>query len=74
MYISKFDINLWSFEMIRILVGIKKYLSDWKNWLTHTIVGILILLIAIFTPVNPYLRLGFVVAVVGFNVVRMRYL
>jgi hypothetical protein len=60
--------------MNRILEGIKAYLTDWKNLLTHTVVGISILLIALFAPVSPYMRLGFVLVVVGFNVVRMRYL
>jgi hypothetical protein len=60
--------------MRRILNGVKAYLSDWKNLLMHSIVGILIVLIALFAPISPYLRLGFVILVVGFNVLRMRYL
>lgn len=59
--------------MNRIIKGIKSYLTDWKNLLTHTIVGIIILAIALFAPVSPYLRLAFVVAVVVFNVIRMKY-
>ena len=57
-----------------ILNGVKAYLSDWKNLLMHSIVGILIVIIALFAPISPYLRLGFVILVVGFNVLRMRYL
>jgi hypothetical protein len=60
--------------MNRIVKGIKTYFTDWKNLLTHTLVGIVILLIALFAPVSPYLRIGFVLVVLGFNVVRMRYL
>ncbi|MGB8232410.1 MAG: hypothetical protein WCE60_00310 [Methanobacterium sp.] len=60
--------------MRRILNGVKAYLSDWKNLLMHSIVGILIVIIALFAPISPYLRLGFVILVVGFNVLRMRYL
>jgi hypothetical protein len=57
-----------------ILKGVKTYLSDWKNLLMHSIVGILIVIIALFAPISPYLRLGCVILVVGFNVLRMRYL
>ncbi|NYB50984.1 MAG: hypothetical protein HVN35_00215 [Methanobacteriaceae archaeon] len=59
--------------MNRIIKGIKAYLTDWKNLLTHTIVGVIILAIALFAPVSPYIRLAFVGAVVAFNVIRMRY-
>ncbi|MDI6702473.1 putative protein {ECO:0000313/EMBL:AAB84660,1} [Methanothermobacter wolfeii] len=58
----------------KILGGIKAYLTDWKNLLTHTLVGVMILAIAVYAPVSPYLRMGFVGCVVGFNVVRMKYL
>ena len=59
--------------MNKIFNGIKAYLSDWKNLLMHSIVGISIVIIALFAPISPYLRLGFVVVVVGFNVLRMKY-
>ncbi|WP_292756723.1 hypothetical protein [Methanobacterium sp.] len=49
------------------------YLTDWKNILTHSIVGVAILLIALFAPVSPYIRIAFVGVVVAFNVLRMRY-
>jgi hypothetical protein len=39
----------------------------------HSIVGILIVIIALFAPINPYLRIGFVMVVIGFNVLRMKY-
>jgi len=59
--------------MKRLFHGVKVYLSDWRNWLMHTLVGILIIVIALFAPVSVYLRLTFVVLVVGFNVWRMKY-
>jgi hypothetical protein len=59
--------------MNRVFNGLKAYLSDWKNWLTHSLVGILILAIALFAPVDIYLRIVFVGAVITFNVVRMKY-
>jgi hypothetical protein len=60
--------------IMRILAGIKTYLTDWKNLLVHSIVGILIVIIALFAPISPYLRIGFVIIVIGFNVLRMKYL
>lgn len=59
--------------MNRILDGIKKYFMDWRNWLTHSLVGILLLAIAIFAPVNIYLKIVFIACVIGFNVLRMKY-
>jgi hypothetical protein len=59
--------------MNRVLKGLKSYLTDWKNLLTHSIVGVVIVVIALFAPVSPYVRLAFVAVVVAFNVVRMRY-
>jgi hypothetical protein len=56
---------------MRILTGIKTYLTDWKNLLMHSIVGVLIVIIALFAPISPYLRIGFVIVVIGFNVLRM---
>jgi hypothetical protein len=58
---------------MRILTGIKTYLTDWKNLLMHSIVGVLIVIIALFAPISPYLRIGFVIVVIGFNVLRMKY-
>lgn len=56
-----------------VLKGIKTYLTDWKNLFTHSLVGVAILVIALYAPVSPYLRMGFVGVVVAFNVIRMKY-
>lgn len=58
---------------MKIFDGIKKYLTDWKNLLTHTLVGIALLLIALFAPVPPWVRILFLIVVVAFNVIRMKY-
>ncbi len=58
--------------MNRITNGLKTYLTDWKNLLTHSIVGVVILLIAFFAPVTPYIRIAFGGVVVAFNVIRMK--
>lgn len=59
--------------MNRVFKGFHSYITDWKNFLTHSLVGVAILLIALFAPVSPYLRIAFVVAVIVFNVIRMKY-
>ena len=48
------------------------YLKDWRNLLTHALIGAGILLLAIFVPVHPAYRIAGLVLVIGFNVVRMR--
>lgn len=48
------------------------YLKDWKNLLAHTIIGVLILLVAIYLPIKPIYRIIILVIVVAFNIVRMR--
>jgi len=48
------------------------YLKDWKNLLSHTILGILIVLFAFYMPIKPVFRLIFLFMVVGFNINRMR--
>jgi len=48
------------------------YLKDWRNWVTHTLTGIMILLIAFYLPVQPIYRVGVLVLVIGFNIWRMR--
>ena len=59
--------------MNKVIKGLKTYLTDWKNLLTHTVVGVIILAIALFAPVSPYIRMAFVGVVVAFNVIRMKY-
>lgn len=59
--------------MNRVFKGLQSYLTDWKNLLTHSLVGVAILLIVLFAPVSPYLRIAFVVVVIAFNVIRMKY-
>lgn len=58
---------------MKIINGLKKYLTDWKNLLTHSLVGVILLLIALFAPVAPWIRILFLILVVVFNVIRMKY-
>ena len=55
------------------LNSIWNYLKDWKNLLAHTLIGIGILLIAFFIPVNPFYRVLLLAAVVTFNLIRMNH-
>ena len=57
---------------MKLLKWIWRYLKDWKNLLTHSIIGVAILLVAIYLPVKPIYRIAILVAVVGFNILRMR--
>ncbi len=36
--------------MNRVFKGFHSYITDWKNLLTHSLVGVAILLIALFAP------------------------
>jgi len=58
---------------MKILRYIWIYLKDWKNWLSHTIIGILILLVAFYLPVKPVYRIIILFVVITFNVLRMRW-
>lgn len=55
----------------KALNGIIAYLSDWRNWLVHGLVGVGLLLIAIFAPVDWWVKIIVLVLVVVFNCIRM---
>lgn len=55
-----------------VFSGLVKYLSDWRNLLNHGLVGIFFLLVAIYTPVNIFVKLGVIVLVITFNIRRMK--
>lgn len=57
---------------MRILRLVWAYLKDWRNWVTHTLTGIMILLIAFYLPVKPIYRIIVLVLVISFNIWRMR--
>ena len=57
---------------MKALHALWNYLKDWKNLLTHSLIGVGILLVAFYLPVKPIYRILFFVAVVIFNVVRMK--
>ncbi|MCF0137197.1 MAG: hypothetical protein HUJ66_02405 [Oscillospiraceae bacterium] len=57
---------------IRILKGLKNYLTDWKNLLGHALVGIFLLVFAIWAPIPGWARILVLLAIITFNVWRMR--
>jgi len=57
---------------MKVLRWVWIYLKDWKNLLAHSIVGVLILLIAFYLPVKPVYRIGILFLVIVFNILRMR--
>lgn len=56
---------------MKLLHWILMYLKDWKNLLAHSIVGVLILVVALFLPVEPIFRIIILVIVIVVNTVRM---
>jgi hypothetical protein len=58
---------------MEIFKGLLNYLKDWKNWLTHGLIGVAILVVALVIPVEPIYRVLLLLLVVGFNIIRMRY-
>ncbi|MFH0894583.1 MAG: hypothetical protein V2A54_09110 [Bacteroidota bacterium] len=57
---------------MKVLRWLWLYLKDWKNLLAHTMIGVAILLVAFYLPVRLEYRIGILVLVVAFNVIRMR--
>ncbi len=57
---------------MRIFKAIWAYLKDWKNLLTHGLIGAAILCAALFLPIKPFSRILILVVVIAFNLVRMR--
>ena len=57
----------------KIFQKVLAYLSDWKNILTHSLVGIAILFVAIWLPVEPIYRVIILILVVTFNITRMKH-
>lgn len=58
---------------MKIINGIWNYLKDWKNLLVHALIGMAILTAAFFIPVKPVYRILILLAVIGFNLIRMNH-
>ncbi len=57
---------------MKILKHIWNYLKDWKNILSHSLIGIAILLLALYLPVQPIYKISALILIVAFNIIRMR--
>ena len=57
----------------KLAKGIKEYLSDWRNLLAHALLGIVFILIAIWMPINIWLKLIIIAILVLLNILRMQY-
>lgn len=58
---------------MKIISGLKTYLTDWKNLLTHGIVGVILLYCLLFAPIQWYWRVIILIGVIAFNIARMKY-
>ncbi len=58
---------------MKIINVIWTYLKDWKNLLAHSLIGLLILMVAFYIPVAPLYRVLILITVIGFNVIRMNH-
>jgi len=58
--------------MKKVFEAVWNYLKDWKNLLSHTIVGVLILVVGLSLPILPVYRIGILLLIVALNIFRMR--
>ena len=58
---------------MKVIHAIWSYLKDWKNLLVHALIGVAILLAAFVIPVKPIYRIIILLAVIGFNIIRMNH-
>ncbi len=56
----------------RIWGGLKAYLTDWRNLLGHALLGVSFVVIAVWAPINLWLKLGIIACLIGLNILRMR--
>ena len=56
--------NIWK--------GLKAYLTDWKNLLGHALLGVFFVVIAVWAPINLWLKLSIIACLIGLNILRMR--
>lgn len=56
----------------RIWSGLKAYLTDWRNLLGHALLGVFFVVIAVWAPINIWLKLAIIACLITLNVLRMR--
>jgi len=56
----------------RIWNGLKAYLTDWRNLLGHALLGVLFVAVAVWAPINIWLKLAIIACLITLNILRMR--
>ena len=56
----------------RIWGGLKAYLTDWRNLLGHALLGVFFVVIAVWAPINIWLKLAIIACLIALNILRMR--
>ncbi|MEA4939951.1 MAG: hypothetical protein VB091_10245 [Christensenella sp.] len=56
----------------RIWGGLKAYLTDWRNLLGHALLGVFFVVIAVWAPINIWLKLAIIACLITLNILRMR--
>ncbi|MCX6055865.1 MAG: hypothetical protein NTZ74_13320 [Chloroflexi bacterium] len=58
---------------MKIINAVWDYLKDWRNLLTHGLIGVVLVVVALVIPVALIYRLVFLVLAIAFNLVRMNH-
>ncbi len=58
--------------LAKIWLGLKSYLTDWRNLLGHASLGVLLLVLAIWIPVRIGFKLAAIACLITLNIIRMR--
>ncbi len=56
----------------RVWSGLKAYLTDWRNLLGHALLGVFFVVIAVWAPINIWLKFAIIACLIALNVLRMR--
>ena len=59
--------------MKKVLESIMNYLKDWRNLLSHAIVGVLLVVIGLALPIPAIYRVLVLFVIIGLNILRMRW-
>ena len=52
--------------------GFKAYLTDWRNLLGHALLGVFFVVVAVWAPINIWLKLAIIACLITLNILRMR--
>ena len=55
--------NIWT--------GLKSYLTDWRNLLGHALLGVGFVVIAVWAPINIWLKLVIIAVLITFNILQI---